>query len=354
MSDPIIDFKDVSVHFQNGSEAVDAVKNINLQINAGEIFGIVGYSGAGKSTLVRLINLLHGPTLGDISVAHVHSVANGQVLIKGRALRQLRQKIGMIFQHFNLLDQSTVLQNVLFALKHSGLNKTARIAKAKKLIDQVGLTDRIDNYPAQLSGGQKQRVAIARALANDPEILISDEATSALDPKTTKQILQLLADLNKKTGVTIVLITHEMQVVKNIADRVAVMKNGEIIEQNATYDIFANPQKALTKEFIETASGSQEALEKVLQQPEVKQLPSDALLVELSFSGSTTGEPVISLLAKKFDVTADILYGNVESIQGIAIGTLIVVLQGSKANIQKALAEIKDRKIGLQTIKEGK
>ncbi|MDN6900418.1 methionine ABC transporter ATP-binding protein [Oenococcus sicerae] len=351
MTEPIIELNNITVHFQNGSKAVDAVKNVNLSIDRGDVFGIVGYSGAGKSTIVRLINLLHQPSSGDIKVGSLQTVKNGQVLVKGKKLRKLRQKIGMIFQHFNLLEQSTVLGNVVFALKHASLSKADRIAKAKKLIKQVGLADRIDNYPSQLSGGQKQRVAIARALANDPEILISDEATSALDPKTTKQILALLADLNRQTGVTIVLITHEMQVVKNIANHVAVMKDGEIIEQNSTFQIFADPQKPLTKEFIETASGNKEALEKILQQPAIQHLQADELLVELGFSGKSTDEPLISSLAKNYDVTVNILYGNIETIENASIGTLIVILSASAGKLSKALEAIRKEKIKLQIIK---
>ncbi|OIL47384.1 methionine ABC transporter ATP-binding protein [Oenococcus oeni] len=354
MSDSIIELKNISVHFQNGSESVDAVKNINLAIEKGEIFGIVGYSGAGKSSLVRLINLLHHPSSGDMMISQTKTVKNGNVLIKGKELRNLRQKIGMIFQHFNLLDQSTVLGNVLFALKHSKMSKEKRLEKAKKLVEEVGLFDRIDNYPSQLSGGQKQRVAIARALANDPEILISDEATSALDPKTTKQILELLADLNKRTGLTIVLITHEMQVVKNIANRVAVMRDGEIIEKNSTYNIFAHPQKPLTKEFIESASGNQEALEKILRQPEIARLQKNEFLIQLGFSGSSTDEPLISSLAKNYGVSANILYGNVETIENIPIGTLIVVLSGTATKLKQALDEIKKQNVKLEIIKEGK
>ncbi|EJO05124.1 methionine ABC transporter ATP-binding protein [Oenococcus oeni] len=354
MSDSIIELKNISVHFQNGSESIDAVKNINLAIEKGEIFGIVGYSGAGKSSLVRLINLLHHPSSGDMMIGQTKTVKNGNVLIKGKELRNLRQKIGMIFQHFNLLDQSTVLGNVLFALKHSKMSKEKRLEKAKKLVEEVGLFDRIDNHPSQLSGGQKQRVAIARALANDPEILISDEATSALDPKTTKQILELLADLNKRTGLTIVLITHEMQVVKNIANRVAVMRDGEIIEKNSTYSIFADPQKPLTKEFIESASGNQEALEKILRQPEIVRLQKNEFLIQLGFSGSSTDEPLISSLAKNYGVSANILYGNVETIENIPIGTLIVVLSGTATKLKQALDEIKKQNVKLEIIKEGK
>ncbi|KGO31870.1 hypothetical protein Q757_04505 [Oenococcus alcoholitolerans] len=225
--------------------------------------------------------------------------------------------------------------------------------KARKLIDQVGLTQRLHNYPAQLSGGQKQRVAIARALANDPEILISDEATSALDPKTTQQILDLLSQLNRERGLTIVLITHEMQVVKNIANRVAVMQQGQIIEQNSVYKVFADPQRDLTKEFIETASGNQAALEKILEQQNLDKLKEDQLLVELKFTGNATDQPLISYLSKEFDLTVNILYGNIESIQKAQIGNLIAIFTGKKEGLKAALEAIKEQKVQIKVIKGG-
>ncbi|MDE7525204.1 methionine ABC transporter ATP-binding protein, partial [Streptococcus agalactiae] len=208
-----------------------------------DIYGIVGYSGAGKSTLVRVINLLQEPSAGKITIDD-QVIYDNKVTLTSTQLREQRREIGMIFQHFNLMSQLTAEQNVAFALKHSGLSKEAKAAKVAKLLELVGLSDRAQNYPSQLSGGQKQRVAIARALANDPKILISDESTSALDPKTTKQILALLQDLNKKLGLTIVLITHEMQIVKDIANRVAVMQNGKLIEEGSVLDIFSHPRES--------------------------------------------------------------------------------------------------------------
>ncbi|MDE7487089.1 methionine ABC transporter ATP-binding protein, partial [Streptococcus agalactiae] len=215
--------------------------------NQGDIYGIVGYSGAGKSTLVRVINLLQEPSAGKITIDD-QVIYDNKVTLTSTQLREQRREIGMIFQHFNLMSQLTAEQNVVFALKHSGLSKEAKAAKVAKLLELVGLSDRAQNYPSQLSGGQKQRVAIARALANDPKILISDESTSALDPKTTKQILALLQDLNKKLGLTIVLITHEMQIVKDIANRVAVMQNGKLIEEGSVLDIFSHPRESLTQD----------------------------------------------------------------------------------------------------------
>ena len=263
MTKPIINLEHIDITFYQKKREIEAVKDVSITIDKGTIYGIVGYSGAGKSTLVRTINLLQAPTSGKITIGDDVTFDNGKVQLKGAALRQKRQKIGMIFQHFNLMAQKTARQNVAFALRHSKLSKEEKDKKVADLLELVDLSDRAENYPAQLSGGQKQRVAIARALANDPEILISDESTSALDPKTTKQILALLKDLNQKLGLTVVMITHEMQIVKDICNRVAVMQNGQLLEEGSVLDIFSNPQEDLTQEFIETAAGIEDALAKI-------------------------------------------------------------------------------------------
>ena len=228
MSRDIIKLDQIDVTFHQKKRTITAVKDVTIHIQEGDIYGIVGYSGAGKSTLVRVISLLQKPSAGRITIDD-DVIFDNKVTLTAEQLRHKRQDIGMIFQHFNLMSQKTAEENVAFALKHSGLSKEEKKAKVAKLLDLVGLADRAENYPSQLSGGQKQRVAIARALANDPKILISDESTSALDPKTTKQILSLLQELNRKLGLTIVLITHEMQIVKDIANRVAVMQDGRLI-----------------------------------------------------------------------------------------------------------------------------
>ena len=254
MSKEMIQLEHIDVTFQQKKRQIQAVKDVTIHIREGDIYGIVGYSGAGKSTLVRVINLLQVPTSGKI-IVDGDVLFDKKVTLTAEQLRRKRQDIGMIFQHFNLMSQLTAEENVAFALKHSSLSKEEKKEKVHTLLELVGLADRAENYPSQLSGGQKQRVAIARALANDPKILISDESTSALDPKTTKQILALLQDLNQKLGLTIVLITHEMQIVKDIANRVAVMQNGRLIEEGSVLDIFSNPQQDLTKDFISTATG---------------------------------------------------------------------------------------------------
>ena len=252
----MIELKDIDVVFKQKDNVVTAVKDVNLSINRGEIFGIVGYSGAGKSTLVRTINLLQRPTHGSV-------IVNGQNLIElaPAELRTARKKIGMIFQHFNLMNSRTIFDNVAFPLKGSGLSKKEVAHKVAELLNLVGLKEKSDSYPSQLSGGQKQRVAIARALANDPDVLLCDEATSALDPKTTSSILKLLKELNQKLNITMVVITHEMAVVKDLCDRVAVMENGHVLEEGSILEIFTQPKQSLTKEFINTATHFDQEIE---------------------------------------------------------------------------------------------
>lgn len=324
----IIELDRIDITFQQKGRVIEAVKKVSVSINQGDIYGIVGYSGAGKSTLVRVINLLQQPTAGRVRVDGDVLFDDGRVQLSPADLRRKRRDIGMIFQHFNLMAQKTARENVAFALKHADLTKEEKAKKVEDLLDLVGLADRADNYPAQLSGGQKQRVAIARALANDPKILISDESTSALDPKTTKQILALLQELNRKLGLTIVMITHEMQIVKDICNRVAVMQNGQLIEEGSVLDIFSQPKEALTQDFIKVATGIDEALAKIHQQDIVKDLPADALLVQLNYAGQTTDEPILNQIDRQYDVTANILYGNIEILDGVPVGELVAVLTG--------------------------
>ncbi|MDR0898875.1 MAG: methionine ABC transporter ATP-binding protein [Lactobacillaceae bacterium] len=352
MSEPIIKIKDLSVVYKQKKQTIVAVDDVDLEVEAGDIYGIVGYSGAGKSTLVRTINLLQVPTAGFIEVDG-HVLSDNKQLYKGRLLRQARHDIGMIFQHFNLLAESTVVKNVEFALRHSDVNKNDRNKRALELLELVGLSDRANNYPSQLSGGQKQRVAIARALANDPKVLISDEATSALDPKTTRQILDLLKELNQKLGITIVIITHEMQVVKEIANKVAVVQDGKIIERGSTVEIFSNPKEPLTKEFIGVATGINEAIETIKNSKTVQNLSKNQILVELAYKGQSTGEPVINNVYDKYKVSANILFGNVEILNETPIGSLIVVLDGTAPNIKKAIKEFQENKVTVNVLKEG-
>ena len=315
-----------------------------------EHIDVTGYSGAGKSTLVRVINLLQVPTSGKI-IVDGDVLFDNKVTLTAEQLRRKRQDIGMIFQHFNLMSQLTAEENVAFALKHSGLSKEEKKEKVHTLLELVGLADRAENYPSQLSGGQKQRVAIARALANDPKILISDESTSALDPKTTKQILTLLQDLNQKLGLTIVLITHEMQIIKDIANCVAVMQDGQLIEEGSVLDIFSNPQQDLTKDFISTATGIDEAMDKIEQQEIVKHLASNSLLVQMKYAGTSTDEPLLNEIYKHHQVTANILYGNIEILGGTPVGELVVVLSGQKENLVAAKTAICEAGVQLTVLK---
>ncbi|MGI6155880.1 MAG: ATP-binding cassette domain-containing protein [Enterococcus sp.] len=343
----MIELKNISVVFNQGSRKITAVTDVDLTIERGDVYGIVGYSGAGKSTLVRVINLLQRPTTGSVVVDGTEMTA-----LVPRALREKRKSIGMIFQHFNLMDSRTIFDNVDFSLKYSGKSKEERKQKVTELLELVGLSDKAKAYPSQLSGGQKQRVAIARALANDPEILLCDEATSALDPKTTLQILALLRELNKKLGLTIVLITHEMQVVKEICNKVAVMENGQVIEHGESVQIFSQPQQALTRDFIRTATHVDQALETILGHEKFSQINDDEWLVELSYVGEQTGEPIIAELFSRYQVITNILYGNVEIIQDIPLGSLIVTLKGAKANREQALAFLKAQEVNVTILKE--
>ena len=248
----MIRLENVSKTFTDSNKEVHAVNNVSLTINDGDIFGIIGFSGAGKSTLVRCINLLEKPTEGKVFVDDAEITA-----LSGKELRKARKKIGMIFQHFNLMPSRTIFGNVAYPLRGSGLSKEEIREKVHHLLELVGISEKENAFPSQLSGGQKQRVAIARALANDPSILLCDEATSALDPQTTKSILKLLQQLNQTLGITVVVITHEMAVVKEICNRVAVMDHGDVVEEGEVFHVFASPKESLTRSFIKTTSNLQ-------------------------------------------------------------------------------------------------
>lgn len=327
----MIELKGIDVIFNQQDRVVTAVKDVNLTINRGEIFGIVGYSGAGKSTLVRTINLLQRPTTGNV-------IVNKQDLIElpAKELREARKKIGMIFQHFNLMDSRTIFDNVAFPLKGSGLSKKEVAEKVADLLSLVGLKEKSDSYPSQLSGGQKQRVAIARALANDPDVLLCDEATSALDPKTTSSILALLKELNQKLNITMVVITHEMAVVKELCDRVAVMEDGKVLEEGTILDIFTRPQERLTKEFIDTATHFDKEVELVLRHPDTIRISQDAELARLTYTGEETTQPFITSIIQEFNVEINILYGHIEIIQNTPVGNLLVALKGESQQVKAA------------------
>lgn len=311
---------------------IHALKQTNLSINEGEIFGIIGLSGAGKSTLVRCINMLERPTDGKVLVAGQDLTA-----MNDSQLRKARQSIGMIFQHFNLLASRTVYDNIAFPLEIQGLDKAEIDRRVRPLLELVQLESRSNYYPSQLSGGQKQRVGIARALASNPKVLLCDEATSALDPQTTKSILELLKDINKKMNLTIVLITHQMEVVKTICDRVAVIENGSIIEEGPMIDVFTNPQHPTTQEFTKIANNDKFA--EVIKSKKLSDTYKEGskLLTKISFLGNSAGEPIVSGMVKKFDVDVSILYGNIDQLKDMPFGTLIIEISGTKDGIQNAL-----------------
>ena len=336
----MIELQHIDKIYHTSSGDLHALKDINLTINEGEIFGIIGLSGAGKSTLVRCINMLERPTSGKVIVDGQEMTALGE-----EQLRKARQNIGMIFQHFNLLSSRTVFGNIAFPLEIQGLDKAAIQKKVEPLLDLVGLKDRADHYPSQLSGGQKQRVGIARALASDPKVLLCDEATSALDPQTTESILNLLRDINKRLHITIVMITHQMNVVKEICDRVAVIENGEIIEQGSMVDIFTNPQKATTREFV--ASIQHNDLPDFVRKLDIHKdyKAGDKALVSLNFIGDSAGEPIVSVLIKEYDTNVNILTANIENLQDTPFGTLLIEVEGDEAHLKKALDYLHERKV---------
>ena len=315
--------QDVSKTFETKDGSVQALKHVSLSIETGDIYGIIGMSGAGKSTLVRCMNFLEVPS-------------EGKVLIDGKALsefspkelRKEREKIGMIFQHFNLLMQKNVLENVCFPLYIQGKKKAEARAKALELLEIVGLADRAKAYPAQLSGGQKQRVAIARALASDPQILLCDEATSALDPQTTSSILELLQDINQKFGITIVIITHQMSVVREICTHVAIMKDGEVKEQGLVEEIFSHPKSQVAKELISKDSGN-DVESKKLTQSEIQ----DGEIVRIVFSENSAFEPVIANLILTFHEPVNILKANTKNVGGVAKGEMILQFMSDSTNV---------------------
>ncbi|MBS4213525.1 MULTISPECIES: methionine ABC transporter ATP-binding protein [Neobacillus] len=336
----MIEIKNLTKVYKTKKGEVKGVDNVSLTVKEGEIFGIVGYSGAGKSSLLRCINLLERPTSGSITVDGTDLTS-----LKGEQLRSSRLKIGMIFQHFYLISQKTVYENISFSLKAANYPKDQVKQRVEELLKMVGLSDKRDVYPSQLSGGQKQRVGIARALANNPKVLLCDEATSALDPTTTKSILNLLKKINKELNITIVLITHEMDVVKEICSRMAIMQDGKVIEDGSVYDIFANPQAALTKEFIESVV--------TLEIPEVILNGCEGPIVKVTFRGKVAGEGVISDTLQQFNLKGNFLHGSIEYIQELPLGIFIMELKGQKQEIEKALQYIENRAAQVEVLRNG-
>lgn len=342
----MIEFIHVSKDFGKGQQEVHAVKDVSLTIDKGEIFGIIGFSGAGKSTLVRCINLLERPTAGTV-------IVDGQRMMEltARQLRLARKKIGMIFQHFNLMPSRTVSGNVAYPLKGSGLKPQEIADKVQGLLELVGIGDKADAYPSQLSGGQKQRVAIARALANDPSVLLCDEATSALDPQTTKSILQLLKQLNEKLGITVVVITHEMAVVKEICGRVAVMEHGRVVEQGEVFSIFAAPQQTVTQNFIRTTSNLRKIDELIAGDSPITALKPGEVIVRLSYIQRNVSEPLISTVSQKFQITMNIIFADIEIVQDAPVGGTVAIISGEQGQIESAIEYLKEKNVCVEVIK---
>jgi D-methionine transport system ATP-binding protein len=334
---PIIAFAGVSKVYpaRNESAEVVALDNIDLQVPAGAIVGVIGKSGAGKSTLIRLINGLERPSSGHVLVNGTDVTALGE-----RDLREARRSIGMIFQHFNLLSSRTAFENIALPLEIAGFPKGEIAGIVEPLLAMVGLSDKRDRYPAELSGGQKQRVGIARALATKPKVLLSDEATSALDPETTDQILSLLKTINAELKLTIVFITHEMSVVKKLADRVAVLESGRIVEQGTTYDIFANPRHETTRRFVGSITGGN-VPEWLRAKLNPERVAGDSAVLHVGFAGRGAGQPVLSRLSRNLGIDVNILHGQVEAIAGHPFGSLFIAVAAEPEILREVIAELK-------------
>lgn len=334
----MIEIRNLVKEYRSKTGTVVGVDNVSLHIEKGDIYGIIGRSGAGKSSLLRCINLLEEPTSGRILVDGVDLTK-----LQGEQLRQARLKIGMIFQHFHLIRSKTVYENIAFALKVNRTSKADIEARVTELLEMVGLSDKRDVYPSQLSGGQKQRVGIARALANDPHVLLCDEATSALDPETTQSILDLLQKINREWKLTIVLITHEMEVAKAICDRMAVMQNGRVVEEGPVYDIFSDPQHPMTRSFISSLFQ--------FELPDRLLRNSAGTVVKIHFVAPQAEEAVITDMLKQFDVQGNILHGKIEYIHDTPLGILILELNGNPSEVQRAMDYIASRTHRLEVIR---
>ena len=360
----MIELKNLSKTYSSPDEEIIALQDVNIRVEKGGIYGIVGYSGAGKSTLVRCINYLEKPDAGSITIEGFGSITvkNGSSYYRAEGsetesrltekdLKALRQNLGMIFQHFNLLDRSTVFDNIAYPLKYTGRKREEIRGRVLELLELVDLSDKVNAYPSELSGGQKQRVAIARALAGNPRILLSDEATSALDPDATESILNLLKDLNRKLDLTIVLITHEMAVVKSICDRVAVMENGKVVEEGDVYNVFSDPQQAITRKFVSTSSGLGRINE--LLRRNLDMFESGDTIIKCVFADESVGEPLVSDVSRRFKVNMNIYLGNIEILQGKPLGGLVLRVEGEPGNRQAAIEYLRQHNVRVEVIEHG-
>ncbi|WP_043932357.1 methionine ABC transporter ATP-binding protein [Bacillus sp. EB01] len=339
----MIEFQQVKKVYGSGPNEVTALNGIDLKVDKGEIFGVIGFSGAGKSSLIRCVNLLERPSSG-------HVIVDGQDLttLSAKEVREVKRNIGMVFQHFNLLNSKTVFANVAMPLILAKQPKEQIKKRVHELLEFVGLADKADSYPDQLSGGQKQRIGIARALATQPKILLCDEATSALDPQTTSSILQLLKKINKEYNITILIITHEMGVIREICDKVAVIEGGKIIEEGSVFDVFSAPKTQTARNFVSSVMNDKlpESVTSLIEDHAGLQK-----IYRINFVGNSAGQPLLSQLAKKFDIDVNVLFGNITELQGTPFGNLIVEFQGNDKEILKALQFIHQQNVSIKEVK---
>lgn len=340
----MIEINQVNKIFYQGNRPINALVDINLSVAKGKIFGVIGSSGAGKSTLIRCVNMLEVPSSGEVIVDGVDLTK-----LNDKGLSEARRNIGMIFQHFNLLSSRTVFDNVALPLELAGRDRQHIEAKVGELLDLVGLADKKDTYPANLSGGQKQRVAIARALSSDPKVLLCDEATSALDPATTQSILELLKTINRQLGITVLIITHEMDVVKSICHEVAIIGGGKLVEKGTVGEIFAHPKTELARKFIRSTldlSIPEDYAERLVQE----RIDGSHPLVRLEFTGATVDEPVISQITRKFDIDVSILNSDLDYAGGVKFGMMVAELFGSEEADQAAIKYLEQHNVKVEVL----
>ena len=342
----MIRLEHVTKTFKTKDGHVHAVKDVSIHVKKGMIYGIIGFSGAGKSTLVRCINLLERPDSGEV-------IFDGKNLMNcsAKELREQRQKMSMVFQQFNLMRSRTVFENIALPLRMIKADKDYINKKVMELLELIDLAEKKDAYPSQLSGGQKQRVAIARALATDPKVLLCDEATSALDPQTTQSILKLIKKINQEQGITVIVITHEMLVVKEICDRVAVMEAGRVVEKGDIVPVFMNPVQEITRNFINTTNNTEKINELIEAGHPITHLTERQEMVRLTYSGDNTSEALISRISRECHVDCSIIYGNVEVIKDSPLGVLVTIFTGASSDIKAALKTLKDEGVSVEVIK---
>lgn len=348
---PLIQMQGIRKSYYIGQpNELEILHGIDLTVYPGEFVAIVGESGSGKSTLMNIIGVLDKPTAGEyvLDGVNIHDADDNDLA----AIRN--RKIGFVFQTYNLIGRQSALKNVELPMLYAGVPAGERTRRAKEWLERVGMGERMRHQPSELSGGQKQRVAIARALANDPQVLLCDEATSALDPQTTKAILHLLKHLNETLGITIVLITHEMAVVKEICDRVAVMEYGRVVEQGEVFTVFAEPKQDITKSFIHTTSNLQKVEELIAEDSPVTRLQPGELIVRLSYVQRNVNEPIISAVSQMFNVSLNIIFADITIVQDSPIGGTVAIISGERKQITKAIEYLIEKNVGVEVIKDAR